>query len=224
MNGVGASDRVKLSEYLDSIRDLERRISVAEKTSGETSETTGMERPVGVPVTFEEHSKLMYDLQVLAFQTDMTRVITFMLGREQTDRNYREIGVPDGHHPLSHHKEMEENITQVEKIDLLHAKMYAYFVNKLKNTKDGNGTLLDHSILMYGSSLSDGNFHIHNNIPMLLLGGGSGALKGGRHIKYQGQPLSNLHLAVLDMLKVPVEGFLDSKYSDATGKLDRLEV
>ncbi len=227
LGGVGPSDRVKLGEYLDSIRDIERRIQVAEK--GSSSEATpegesNMERPVGIPTSFEEHVKLMFDLQVVAFQTDMTRVITLMLGREQTDRNYREIGIADGHHPLSHHKDMEENISQVEQIDLYHSKMFAYYLEKMRATKDGDGSLLDHSIILYGSSLSDGNFHIHNDVPVLLLGGGAGQIKGGRHIRYAGLPLSNLHLTILDMLKVPTEGYLDSKFSDATGKLEHLSV
>ena len=226
LGGVGPSDRVKLSEYLDSIRDIERRIQVAEKDTASSKEQgqSGMERPVGIPTTFEEHAKLMFDLQVVAFQSDLTRVITFMLGREQTDRNYREIGIPDGHHPLSHHKEVAENIAQVEQIDLYHSKMFAYYLEKMKAAPDGDGTLLDHSVILYGSSLSDGNFHIHNDVPILLVGGGAGQIKGGRHLRYPGLPLSNLYLAMLDILKVPAEGYLDSKFSDATGKLEHLSL
>ncbi len=227
LGASGPSDRAKLSEYLDAIRDIERRIQVAEKATAEEQVAEGkqgMERPVGIPTTFAEHSKLMLDLQVVALQSDMTRVISFMMGREQTDRNYREIGIGDGHHPLSHHKEMPENIALVEQIDLYQTKMFAYFLDKLRSTKDGDGSLLDHSIILFGSSLSDANYHVHNNVPMVLAGGAAGQLKGGRHVKYPGLPLSNLHLAILDMMKVPAEGYLDSKYSDATGKLEQLTV
>jgi len=229
MTGVGPNDRVKLNEYLEAIRDIERRIQVAEKESSAAQEQAAegkstMERPVGIPALYSEHAKLMFDLQVVAFQSDLTRVISFMMGREQTDRVFREIGIADGHHPLSHHKEMEENIEQVRQIDHFQTSLFAYFVDKMKKTQDGDGSLLDHSILLYGSSLSDGNFHIHNNIPIVLAGGAGGQLKGGRHIKYNAQPLSNLHLSVLDMMKVPTEGYLDSKYSDATGKLEHLSI
>ena len=226
LGGVGPSDRTKLTQYLDAIRDIERRIQVAEKASSEdpSQGKGGMDRPVGIPTTFEEHARLMFDLQVVAFQTDMTRVITFMMGREQTDRNYREIGISDGHHPLSHHKEMPDVIALVEQIDLYHSKQFAYFLDKMKATPDGDGSLLDHSIILFGSSLSDGNFHVHNNVPIVLAGGGAGQIKSGRHIRYNGLPLSNLHLSVLDMMKVPAEGFLDSKNSDATGKLEHLSL
>jgi uncharacterized protein DUF1552 len=229
LGGVGTTDRVKLAEYLEAIRDIERRIQVAENESkAETAATSSaeahMERPVGVPAVYSEHAKLMFDLQVVAFQSDLTRVISFMMGREQTDRPFREIGIGDGHHPLSHHKEVPETIALVAQIDLFQAKLFSYFLEKMRNTPDGDGSLLDHSVILYGSSLSDGNFHIHNNIPIMLMGGASGRLKGDRHLRFDGAPLSNLHLSILDMLEVPAEGFLDSKFSDATGKLEQLEV
>jgi hypothetical protein len=225
---VGPSDRAKLGEYLDALRDVERRIQVAERTS-----TTGdpaspdlpvMDRPAGVPATYSEHAKLMFDLQVLALQTDMTRVVSMMMGREQNDRPFREIGIGDGHHALSHHKEVAETIALVEKIDIFQSQMFAYYLDRLRSTKDGNGTLLDHSIVVFGSSLSDGNFHIHNNVPTLVVGGGNGRIKGGRHLGFKGDPLSNLHMAVMDMLSIPVEDYIDNKYSDATGKLDILSI
>ena len=229
LGGVGPGDRAKLSEYLDALRDVERRIQVAERTASTAEEPASqelpvVERPAGVPSLYSEHAKLMFDLQVLALQTDMTRVITFMMGREQNDRPFREVGIGDGHHALSHHKEVAETIALVEKIDLFQSQLFAYYLERLRSTKDGDGSLLDHSIVMFGSSLSDGNFHIHNNVPTLVLGGGNGRIKGGRHLRFEGDPLSNLHLAVLEMLNIPVEDYLDNKYSDATGKLDILSI
>ena len=228
LGGVGPGDRNKLNEYLEAIRDIERRIQVAEKadSSGEPTSQgqSTMERPVGIPTTFPEHARLMFDLQVVAFQADLTRVITFMIGREQTDRNYPEIGIGDGHHPLSHHKEVPEQIAQVAQIDLHHAKQVAYFLEKMRATPDGDGSLLDHSIILFGSALSDANFHIHNNVPIVLAGGGAGQIKGGRHLRYPGLPLSNLHLSVLDMMKIPAEEYLEGKDSDATGKLESLSI
>ena len=223
---VGPSDRAKLSEYLDAIRDIERRIQVAEQTSASAGDQTAqeMERPTGIPTTYSEHAKLMFDLQVLALQSDLTRVTTFMMGREQTDRPFREIGVGDGHHPLSHHKDIPETIAEVEKIDLFQSQLFAYYLEKMRSTPDGDGTLLDHSAIIFGSSLSDGNFHLHNDLPVLLAGGGAGKIKGGNHIRYAGLPFSNLLLSILDMAKIPVDDYLDSKYSDATGKLELLSV
>ncbi|MCZ6750865.1 MAG: DUF1552 domain-containing protein [Acidobacteria bacterium] len=226
---VGPSDRAKLTEYLDAIRDIERRIQVAEQTNASAGEQASLqqpslERPAGIPTTYSAHAKLMFDLQVLAFQTDLTRVITFMMGREQTDRPFVEVGVGDGHHPLSHHKDVPETIAEVEKIDLFQTQLFAYYLEKMRSTPDGDGSLLDHSAIIFGSSLSDGNFHVHNDLPILLVGGGAGKFKGGRHIRYPGLPFSNLLLSVLDMGKIPVEDYLDSKYSDATGKLDILSV
>jgi hypothetical protein len=225
-NGVGSSDKSKLAEYLSAIRDIERRIQVAENDSDQSasSEQEAMERPVGIPTTFADHAKLMFDLQIVAFQSDLTRVTTFMMGREQTDRPYREIGIGDGHHPLSHHKEVAETMAMVEQIDRYQTQVFSYFMEKLRNTPDGDGSLLDHSIVLFGSSLSDANYHIHNNVPIVLAGGASGQIKGGRHIKYDGLPLSNLHMSVLDMLKVPSTEFVDNKFSDVTGKLEHLSI
>lgn len=230
MASLGAGDQVKLNEYMDAVRDIERRIQVAEK-SDEPAEgqptvdgKTTLERPAGVPAKHSDHAKLMFDLQVLAFQSDLTRVITMMMGREQTDRAFREVGIGDGHHPLSHHKEVPETIALVEKVDLFQAQLFAYFIDRLRNTPDGDGTLLDHSLVLHGSSLSDGNFHIHNNVPIVLLGGANGKLKGDRHLRFEGLPFSNVLLSIMDLAGVSVEGWLDPKYSDATGKLDLTNV
>jgi hypothetical protein len=225
----GTSDRIKLTEYLDAIRDVERRIQVTEKASSSPGQTSNlgqpaMGRPAGIPTEYAEHAKLMFDLMVLAYQSDMTRVITFMMGRDSTDRSHREIGVADGHHALSHHKEIPETMEQVAKIDLHQIELFADFLEKMRSTPDGDGSLLDHSIIIYGSSLSNGNYHLHNDVPILLVGGKAGQIKGGRHIRYPGLPLSNLHLAVLDKLEVSAEGYIDSENSDATGKLEGLSV
>ncbi len=218
LRDVGPSDRAKLTEYLDATRDIERRIQLAEQQA--SRELPEMERPAGVPSTYSEHAKLMFDLQVLAYQGDLTRVVTYMLGRESGDRAYREIGIGDGHHSLSHHSGNPEAIELCSQVDAFHSKMFAYFLEKMQSTPDGDGSLLDHSIIVYGSALSDGNAHLHNDVPILLLGSGTSRIQGGRHIRYPGYPMSNLLLTVLDRAGIPADGYLDSKYSDATGKLD----
>ena len=218
MTGIGPSDRAKLTEYLDSIRDVERRIQMAEEQS--SRELPTLERPAGIPATFEEHAKLMFDLQVLAYQCDLTRVITYMMGREKSDRPYREIGVPDPHHPLTHHQHDAEKIAKVLRINIFHSKMFAYYLEKLRSTPDGDGSLLDHMIVLHGSSLSDGNEHSHHDLPTMLVGGGAGQIKGGRHIRYKKDtPMPNLYLTLLDKLGVQVDSL-----GDSTGKLDLLSV
>ena len=215
---LGPSDQAKLTEYLDAIRDVERRIQTAEEQS--SRELPTLERPAGVPATFTEHAKLMFDLQVLAYQCDLTRVITFMLGREFGGRTYREIGIPDGHHSLTHHQYKQEKIDKVIQINIYHAKHFAYFLEKLRSTPDGDGSLLDHMVILYGGSLSDGNSHLHDNLPILLVGGGAGQIQGGRHIRYpKDTPMPNLLLTMLDMFRVPLESL-----GDSTGKLDLLSV
>ncbi|OFW44445.1 MAG: hypothetical protein A3J28_04490 [Acidobacteria bacterium RIFCSPLOWO2_12_FULL_60_22] len=215
---LGPSDQAKLTEYLDAIRDVERRIQTAEEQS--SRELPTLERPAGVPATFTEHAKLMFDLQVLAYQCDLTRVITFMLGREFGGRTYREIGIPDGHHSLTHHQYKQDKIDKVIQINIYHAKHFAYFLEKLRSTPDGDGSLLDHMVILYGGSLSDGNSHLHDNLPILLVGGGAGQIKGGRHIRYpKDTPMPNLLLTMLDMFRVPMESL-----GDSTGKLDLLSV
>ena len=215
---LDASDRAKLNEYLDAIRDVERRIQVAEQQS--SRELPLFERPTGIPAKFTDHCKLMMDLQVLAYQTDTTRVITFMIGREQNTRVYDELGFSDGFHPLSHHQNDPVKIAKVIQINTLHTRMLAYFLEKLRSTPDGDGSLLDHSMVVYGSAISDGNLHLHDNLPVLVAGGGSGQLKGGRHIRYPNEtPTTNLYLTLLDKLGMPLE-----KFGDSTGRLDLLSM
>lgn len=216
---VGSADRVKLNEYLEAIRDIERRIAVAGSATSE--DRPDVKRPGGIPTNFTEHAKLMFDMQTLAWQSDSTRVTSLMMGHESSNRVYREVGAENGHHALSHHKGLAEAIAMVEKIDLLQSQLFAYFLDKLKSTPDGDGSLLDHSMLLYGSSLSDANLHQHTDVPIVIAGGAHGKLKGGRHLRYPGQPLSNLHLSMLD-----IAGVEDHLYrgpgSDATGRLEGL--
>lgn len=214
--GLGASDRGKLTEYLEAVRDVERRIQTAERQS--TRELPVVEQPMGIPDTFEAHAKLMYDLLALAYQCDLTRVATFMVGKEVSGRSYPEIGVPDGHHACSHHQNDPVKLEKLAKINQYHVQQFAYFLEKLRNTPDGDGSLLDHSIFIYGSGISDGNIHFHLDLPMLVVGGGAGTLKGGRHVRYQNDtPISNLYVSVLDKLGLPMDQF-----GDSTGKLDYL--
>ncbi len=214
MGAVGPSDRTRLAQYLDAMRDIERRIQMAEVQS--SRELPVLDRPVGIPATFEDHAKLMFDLQVLAYQTDLTRVGTFMMGRGQSNRTYREIGVPDAHHPLSHHQSDPVKLEKLFKINLYHSRLFAYFLEKLQSTPDGDGSLLDHVMIVYGSAMSDGNAHWLQNLPILLLGGGAGQIQWGRHLRYpKDTPMTNLFLTLLDKLGTPVENF-----GDSTGKLD----
>jgi hypothetical protein len=213
---LGPGDRMKLTEYLEGIRDVERRILRTEATR----EFPAMAHPAGVPDTFEEHLKLMFDLYVLAFQCDLTRIITFMIGREFSGRTYPNLGIPDPHHALSHHQNEPERIAKLIKINTYHVELFSRFVEKMRNTSDGDGSLLDPVMLMYGAGMSDGNSHSPQNLPILLLGGGAGRLKGGQHIRYpRGTPLANLHVSLLNKLAVPVENFADS-----TGRLEELGI
>ncbi len=208
---LGPTDRAKLTEYLDAVRDVERRIQRAEEQS--SLELPTLERPPDVPKRFDEHARLMYDLQVLAYQTDMTRVCTFMTGREFGVRTYVEIGIPDGHHTLTHHQYKQDKIEKVIQINIYQARQFAYFLERLRTTPDGEGSLLDHTLILYGSSLSDGNLHWHSNLPLLLLGDG---VRGGRHLRYpETTPMTNLILTMLDTLGVGVESL-----GDSTGRLD----
>ncbi len=215
--GLGSRDKSKLSEYLDGIRDIERRIQKAEQQSA-TVKIPLMERPTSIPDEFEEHCKLMSDLMVIAFQTDMTRVISFMMAREGSNRSYRSIGVSDGHHSVTHHQNDPEKIAKTMKIDELHVRSFAYLLGKLNSTPDGDGTLLDHSMVLYGSSISDGNAHTHHDLPLVLAGGSSCKIKGGQHLRYKPEtPMNNLLLSMLDKAGVPAETL-----GDSTGKLDQL--
>ena len=201
---LGPSDRAKINDYMDAIRDVERRIQLAEQQS--SRQLPVVDRPVGIPGTYKEHAELMYDLLVLAYQCDLTRVVTFMMGHEQTNRAYPEIGIPDAHHSLSHHGGNRDKMAKLVQINLYHTKLLAGFLEKLRSTSDGDGSLLDHAAILYGSGLSDGNMHTHDNLPVLLAGGGSGQIKGGRHIRYPDRtPMKNLYGTLLSMVNVPLE-------------------
>ncbi len=216
VGGLGPADRRKVDEYLTAVREIEQRISRAEKEDQPT--LPQMEKPAGVPVAFSDYVKLMYDLQVLAFQTDSTRIATLMIGREGSNRVYPECGVPESHHPITHHRNIPEWIEKVTKINVFHTELFAYFLQKLKSTPDGNGSLLDHSMIVYGSGLSDGNQHVHADLPVLLAGRGDGSIKPGRHLVYpKGTPMTNLYLTVLDRAGVHPESI-----GDSTGKVEHL--
>jgi hypothetical protein len=212
---LGRADRGKIDQYLDAVRDIERRIQLAEaQGSPKLPELGG---PIGIPQTFSDYYKLMADLQVLAWQTDMTRVCTFQIGHEMSGRAYPEVGFGDAHHSFTHHQGDPEKISKVIRINAFHTKLLAYYLDKLRSTPDGNGSLLDHSMILYGSSLSDGNLHLYTDLPLLLVAGGVGGIKGGRHIRYRGGlPMTNLLLTMLDKARVP---HVD-KLGDSTGRLD----
>ena len=210
-NKLGPGDRAKVGNYLDTVREVERRIQKAESQTVE-SHLPDLERPMGVPAAYGDHAKLMFDLQVLAMQADITRVITFQLARETSTRTYPEIGVPDPHHPTSHHANNPEKLAKLAKINAYHASLFAYFLDKLKSTPEGDGTLLDHSLYLYGSGMGNPDVHDHINLPVLVAGGAAGSVRGGRHIKYaEPTPLANLHLTLLDRVGVRLDSFADSK-------------
>jgi hypothetical protein len=207
---LDADDRRRVGQYLDSIREVERRIQKAESDAG-AEQLPDLDRPVGVPASYADHAKLMFDLQALAMQGDVTRVITFQLARETSTRTYPEIGVSDPHHPLTHHGNDPEKIARMAKINAFHVSLFAYYVEKLKSTPDGDGTLLDHSMVLYGSGMGNPNVHDHVNLPVIVAGGGAGRMKGGRHITYaEPTPLANLHLTLLEKVGVRLEKFADS--------------
>jgi hypothetical protein len=214
---LGPEDRTRVGQYLDTVREVERRIQKAES---ETKDNVlpDLDRPTGVPAAYADHAKLMFDLQVLALQADVTRVITFQLARETSNRTYPEIGVPDPHHPLTHHGNDPDKVARMAKINAFHVSLFAYLVEKLKTTAEGDGTLLDHTLYLYGSGMGNPNVHDHVNLPILVAGGGATGLKGGRHIKYaEPTPLANLHLTLLERVGVRMDAFADSK-----GKVDEL--
>ena len=207
------SDRTKLAEYLDAIRGVEQRIQVAEEQSDR--ELPLVDHPAGIPSSWEDHLNLMFDLQVLAFQCDLTRVITLMVGHEHSGMTYPQIGVPDAHHPISHHQQEPEKVAKVAKINAYHVQMFARFLEKLRATPDGDGTLLDHATMMYGAGMADSNSHSPIDIPLILAGGGAGNLKGGRHIRFRNTPPANLHLTLLDQFEVHCD-----QIGDSTGRID----
>lgn len=216
--GLGATDRRKLDEYFTAIREVERQIEMSERKSTEQAlSTPNIETPDGIPVEFAEHARLMFDLLTIAFQTDTTRVATIMLAREGSNRSYREIGVPEGHHGLSHHRNDPALIAKISQINRHHMEQFAYFLRKLKSTPDGDGNLLDRTMIVYGSGIGDGNRHNHDDLPVLLAGG-SKLLRTGRHVKYDRKvPVSNLYLSMLDQMGVRAE-----KLGDSDGKLEHL--
>ena len=210
--GLPQSDRTKLTEYLDSVRGLERRIQNAER---ENRQLPRVDHPDGIPGNWEDHIKLMFDLMVLAYQSDLTRVITLMVGHEQSGMTYPQIGVPDAHHPISHHQREPEKVAKTAKINAYHVKIFAYLLEKLRDTPDGDGSLLEHLTMIYGAGIADSNSHAPVNIPFLLAGGGAGNLKGGRHTNLKGVPLANLHLTLMDQFRVNRD-----RIGDSTGRLD----
>ncbi len=214
MKRLDQKDRAKLVEYFDSIRDVERRISRAEEQS--SREMPVLDKPAGIPARYDEHAKIMFDLMTCALQSDMTRVLTFMMGREQSDYTYREIGIPDAHHPTTHHQNDPVKIAKVTKINVFHTTLLSYYLEKLASTPDGDGSLLDHSMVLYGSGLGDGSGHQPHDLPILLAGGAAGQIKGGCHIQYpMFTPISNLFLTIMDKMEVHQDSL-----GDSTGRLD----
>lgn len=214
---LGPSDRRKLDEYMTSIREIERRIELAEQDM--TGLTPSIDKPSGIPVAYHDYVSLMFDLQLLAFQTDSTRIVTMMMGREGSMRTYPEIDVPDPHHPLTHHRGNPEWIAKVAKVNTLHMELFGNFIRKLDATPDGDGSLLDHSIIVYGSGLSDGNRHDHNDLPTLLVGRGGG-FKLGSHVAHEkGTPMTNLFMTLLDRIGVQSE-----RVGDSTGMIEHLSL
>ena len=213
---VGSNDRARVTQYLDAVRAVERRLQLSEQNDTELPE---LERPVGIPESYQEHVELMFDLMALAYQVDMTRVFTFMLGRELNGRAYPEIGIPDSHHGLSHHRDDPDRLAQMARINTYHVSLFGHFLDELAKTPDGDGSLLDHSLLMYGAALSDSNKHSHFDLPLLLVGGSAGQLKGGRHLRYpRDTPMTNLLVSQLDKAGVR----LDDGLGDSTGRLVEL--
>ena len=211
---LGAGDRTRVAEYLDSMREIERRIQVAEKQSGE-SPIALPDRPVGAPESYDEHAKLMFDLALVAFQADITRVFTLLLGREQTNRPYPFIGVPEAHHSISHHQNDPVKLAKAAKINAYHIDLLARFAGRLRDIEDGDGTLLDHSMILQGGGLSNSDQHSHIDLPLVLVGGGAGQLKGGRHLRFpKDTPMNNLHMSLLEKVGVPLE-----KFGDSTGSM-----
>ena len=214
---LGAGDRVRVSQYLDAVREIERRIQRVEAQAGEAALPENLARPVGIPESFDEHARLMFDLQALAFQADITRVFTFLIGREQSAQSYPEIGVPDAHHATSHHQLDPAKLEQYAKINTYHVDLLSSFLQRLQTTPDGDGSLLDQSLILYGGGISDGDQHSHIDLPLILAGGGAGQLQGGRHVRYPTDtPMTNLLLAMLDKAGVVHA----EQFGDSTGQLN----
>lgn len=216
-SSLGGGDRNKIDQYLESIRDVERRIERAQVTARD-NQLPDLDRPLGVPAAYADHARLMFDLQLLALQGDITRIVTFQLAREASTRTYPEIGVPEPHHPVTHHGGNEEKLAKVAKINRFHVSLFAEFLEKMDAVSEGDGTLLDHSLYLYGSGMGDPDAHDHSNLPILVAGGAAGNMQGGRHIRFtKPEPLSNLHLTLLNKVGVPLKTFADS-----TGSIEHL--
>ena len=210
---LGPQDQVRVTEYTEAVRDVERRIQKAEEQHD--VDLPALAQPQGVPPVFEDHLALMLDLQLLAFQSNLTRVVSFMIGKEQSARPYPQIGVPEAHHPLSHHNDVPDLVAHMSKINRYHAELFSRYLAKLRATPDGDGSLLDHMTLLYGSGISNSTKHSGDNLPILVAGGGAGRLKGGRHLVYSDKPtLANLLMTLMDKLEVPVE-----RIGGSTGRL-----
>jgi hypothetical protein len=201
---LGPKDQAKVEQYTEAVRDVERRIQRAEEQSA--LELPTLQQPQGAPPVFEDHLALMLDLQLLAFQSDLTRVISFMIGKEQSARPYPQVGVPEAHHPLSHHDDNPDLILHMSKINRYHTQLFSQYLAKLRATPDGDGSLLDHMTILYGAGISNSMHHSGDNLPLLLVGGGAGGLKGGRHLKFEKKPpMSNLLVTLMDKLGMPVD-------------------
>jgi len=210
---LGSQDRTKIDEYTEAVRDVERRVQKAEEQS--ELELPTLEQPQGAPPVFEDHLALMLDLQLLAFQSDLTRVISFMIGKEQSARPYPQIGVPEAHHPLSHHNDVPALVAHMSKINHYHTELFSKYLARLRAAPDGDGSLLDHMTILYGSGISNSTRHSGDNLPLLVIGGGSGTLKGGRHLTYNDKPtMANLLVTLVDKMGLPVE-----KIGGSTGAL-----
>jgi uncharacterized protein YlzI (FlbEa/FlbD family) len=212
---LGASDRNKVSEYLDNVREIERRIQLAEKKQGTETEGSVPAAPIGVPDNHEEHSKLMFDLMALSYQADVTRIASFMMAREVSYRTFPMIGVPDPFHATSHHQNDPEKLEKLTKINTYHVGLMAYFLEKLRATPDGDGSLLDHSLILYGSCMANSNLHNHSPLPIFVAGGANGKMRGGKHIKYPNDtPAANLLLTIMDKADINIDAI-----GDSTGRL-----
>jgi hypothetical protein len=213
---LGPKDRSKFEEYIESVRDIERRIQKAAEQNAR--ELPAVDQPMGIPTDYAEHAKLMMDLLALAYQTDLTRISTFMLAKEVSGRAYPEIGVPDSHHPVSHHQNEPAKLERLHKINEYHMQQFAHLVDKLAKTPEGDGTMLDSSLFLYGTGISDSNTHFHDDLPIALVGGKAAGIAGGRYLRFpQGTPLANLHLTLLDKLGISID-----KFGDSTGKLNSI--
>ena len=207
---LGTKDRNRVAEYLDAVREIERRIQISERQA-ENPNLAVPTSPTGIPDDFEEHTKLMFDLQAIAFQADITRVSTFMMAREVSYRTFPKLGISEAFHPASHHQNSQQRLEQLAKINAFHVSLVSYFLDRLKNTPDGDGSLLDHSLVLYGSAMSNSNVHNHAPLPVLIAGGAAGRLKGGRHLMYpEGTPMSNLLLTILNKAGVEQQSVGDS--------------